>query len=90
MTPMFTSSKLKSIMPLLHKNATNLTKFLEKTSESEDSTMDCKDTYQRLTIENLGNLGCGFEADVLNGDENIFYKQVIVNFSLLNPVVNLF
>ena len=63
-------------MPLLHKNAANLTKFLDAKCNSKDPNMDCKDTYQRLTIENLGNLGCGFEADVLNGEENIFYQQV--------------
>ena len=67
-------------MPLLHKNATNLTKFLEERCDSKDSKIDCKDTYQRLTIENLGNLGCGFEANVLNGDEdNVFYKQVRIS-----------
>ena len=84
MTPMFTSSKLKSIMPLLHKNATNLTKFLGERCDSKEPIIDAKDTYQRLTIENLGNLGCGFEANVLNGDEeNIFYKQVNTTLFLL-------
>ena len=41
--------------------------------------MDCKDVFQRLTIENLGNLGCGFEANVINEDEkNIFYRQAMI------------
>ena len=76
MTPIFTSSKLKAIMPLLHENAGSLTKYLLRISNSKDATMDCKDTFRRLIIEILGNLGCGFEADVLNGKENLFYQQV--------------
>ena len=89
LTPMFTSSKLKSIMPLLHTNAENLTKYLEEKANSKDPNMDCKDTFQRLTIENLGNLGCGFEANVLNGEENIFYKQaMILSGSAAPPVLS--
>ena len=90
LTPMFTSSKLKSIMPLLHTNAENLTKYLEEKANSTDPNMDCKDTFQRLTIENLGNLGCGFQANVLNGNEdNIFYKQaMILSGSAAPPVIS--
>ena len=90
LTPMFTSSKLKSIMPLLHTNADNLTKYLEEKVNSTDPDMDCKDTFQRLTIENLGNLGCGFQGNVLNGDEdNIFYKQaMILSGSAAPPVIS--
>ena len=78
-TPLFTSSKLKSIMPLLHKNADKLVKHLEIKSKSTDPDLDCKDVFQRLTIENLGNLGCGFEANVINEDEkNIFYRQAMI------------
>ena len=90
LTPMFTSSKLKSIMPLLHTNAENLTQYLEEKAKSTDPNIDCKDTFQRLTIENLGNLGCGFQANVLNGDEdNIFYKQaMILSGSAAPPVIS--
>ena len=71
-TPMFTSSKLKALMPLIHQCGKDLNKFLVNV---EKDHLDCKDAMQRFTIEILGSLGCGVTPNVLS-ETNEFYDQV--------------
>ena len=73
-SPMFTSSKLKAIMPLVHHCGENLTEYLENFKQDD---IDCKELFQRFTIEILGSLGCGVTPNVLkNTKNNVFYDQV--------------
>ena len=71
-TPMFTSSKLKAIMPLMHKCGEDLSSYL---NNFEGFEIDCKEVYQRYTIEILGTLGCGIKPGVLGKQTNVFYDQ---------------
>ena len=71
-TPMFTSSKLKALMPLIHHCGKNFTNYL---GNFEGDHIDCKEAMQRFTIEILGSLGCGVTPNVLN-ETNEFYDQV--------------
>jgi cytochrome P450 family 9 len=71
-SPMFTSSKLKALMPLIHHCGKNFTKYL---GNFEQDHLDCKEAMQRFTIEILGSLGCGVTPNVLN-ETNEFYDQV--------------
>ena len=75
-TPMFTSSKLKALMPLIHHCGKNFTKYL---GDFEGDHVDCKEAMQRFTIEILGSLGCGVTPNVLN-ETNEFYDQVSKKF----------
>ena len=71
LTPMFTSSKLKAIMPLMHQAGKKLTTYL-----GSMENVDCKDVFHRFSAEVLGNLGCGVEPNVLKNGYNVFYDQV--------------
>jgi len=73
-TPMFTSSKLKAIMPLIHQCGESFTKYL---GNFEQDHLDCKEAMQRFTIEILGSLGCGVTPNVIN-ETNEFYDQAML------------
>lgn len=76
-TPMFTSSKLKAIMPLLHQAGGDLVQYMtRKISTDVNQQIDCKEVYQRFAIEILGTLGCGIKPQVLESGNNMFYDQV--------------
>lgn len=75
-SPMFTSSKLKALMPLIHHCGENFTKYLANVKEDH---LDCKEAMQRFTIEILGSLGCGVTPNVLS-ETNEFYDQVSKKF----------
>lgn len=72
LTPMFSSRKLKATMPLMHQCAQDLSKYLEDCTE-----IDCKEVFQRFTVEILGTLGCGVKPNVLRDVKNDFYKHVL-------------
>ena len=87
LTPMFTASKMKTIMPFLNANAARLSSHLS--TRLHEANIDVKDIYQRFTIEVLGNLGCGVEANVIEGQENVFYKKaMILSGSAAPPVIS--
>ena len=73
-TPMFTSSKLKAIMPLIHQCGESFTKHLGNFQQDD---IDCKKAMQRFTIEILGSLGCGVTPNVIN-ETNEFYNQAML------------
>ena len=86
LTPMFTASKMKTIMPFLNANADRLSSHLS--TRLHEANIDVKDVYQRFTIEVLGNLGCGVEGNVIEGQENVFYKKaMILSGSAAPPVL---
>ena len=78
LTPMFTSSKLKALMPLIHQSGKQFTNYIESFNKGH---VDCKEIMQRFTIEILGSLGCGITPDVLTMEKNQFYDEVRYTYS---------
>ena len=75
---MFTASKLKTIMPLMHECGTDLVKYMSIYPEKHQNHIDCKVVMQRFTIEILGNLGCGIKPNVLNLEESVFFNEAMI------------
>ena len=75
LTPMFTSSKLKATMPLLHHSGESFIKYI---CTLDQDNVDCKDLMQRFTIEILGSLGCGITPNVLTKENNRFYDEAML------------
>ena len=72
LTPMFTSSKLKAIMPLVNQCGEDLVSYVAASNE-----IDCKEVCSRFTIELLGTLGCGIKPNVLQKGQNVFFDQAM-------------
>ena len=74
---MFTSSKLKALMPLIHQSGKKFKSYAENFDEEH---VDCKEIMQRFAIEILGSLGCGITPDVLTKENSQFYDEVYLSF----------
>ena len=74
MTPIFTSGKLKAIMPTVNECCDEYIKYLGKIDRND---IDMKASMALSTCEILGRIGCGVKPDIFKDpDNNYFYSQV--------------
>ena len=75
MSPIFTSGKLKQIMPTVHECSDDYLKYLHKIDKSD---LDVKKLMNLCTCEILGRIGCGVKPDIFKDPENnVFYKEML-------------
>ena len=75
MSPIFTSGKLKQIMPTIHECSDDYLKHLQKIDKSD---LDVKKLMNLCTCEILGRIGCGVKPDIFKDPENnVFYNQML-------------
>ena len=75
LSPIFTSGKLKAIMPTVNAVTDDFGKYLKNLPNKDD--VEVKEMMQLCTCEILGMIGCGVKPNILeNPKENVFYKQV--------------
>jgi len=72
LTPVFTSGKLKAMVPLIHRVADNCETYLDKNIGVE---LEAKEMLKGYTMDVIISTGFGYENDSLNDTENMFRKH---------------
>lgn len=71
-TPLFSLSKLKLMMPLIEDSLKTLEKFIEENYKKID--FDVKEISARFTMTLISSIAFGIENDSINEPENVFNK----------------
>ena len=75
MSPIFTSGKLKQIMPTIDECSDDYLEHLQKIDKTD---LDVKKLMNLCTCEILGRIGCGVKPDIFKDpDNNVFYQQML-------------
>ncbi|XP_066912280.1 cytochrome P450 6B7-like [Clytia hemisphaerica] len=69
LTPIFTSGKLKAMVPLIHKIADHCDIFLEQNIGQE---IEGKELMKNFALDVIVSTGFGYESDSINEPENMF------------------
>ncbi|KAI5644051.1 cytochrome p450 domain-containing protein [Phthorimaea operculella] len=75
LTPAFTSGKLKAMFPLICERAERLQEVISSSTVGGSHTLDSREVMSRFTIDFIGAVGFGLNADCLN-DENSEFKKL--------------
>ena len=75
LTPVFTSGKLKSMMPLIHQVADNLDAHLAKNLNKE---IEMKELMASTSLDVIISTGFGYELDSFNKPENVFLDKALM------------
>ena len=81
MSPIFTSTRMKGIMPVVHEVGDSFINYLNRSELNKDN-LNAKELTQLCVVETLGRIGCGVKPNILDDKEpynNAFYQ---VNISL--------
>ena len=81
MSPIFTSTRMKGIMPVVHEVGDSFINYLNRSELNKDN-LNAKELTQLCVVETLGRIGCGVKPNILDDKEpynNVFYQ---VNISL--------
>ena len=68
----------------MHQCGEKFTNYLEANLNRD---VDCKEIFQRFTIEILGTLGCGVDPHVLENGKNRFYEEAMILSGATNPSI---
>jgi cytochrome P450 len=74
-TPIFTSGRLKTMVPIMHSIARQLTDHLGDLTK-EDKPIDTKDLFGSFAFEVIMSTGFGVEVNAWKDPNNIFKKMV--------------
>ncbi|XP_070493753.1 probable cytochrome P450 6a20 [Chironomus tepperi] len=81
MTPMFSSSRIKSMFPTISKQSDRMIEYLKTFSENKDSC-EMNSVYAGYTTELIGNVAFGLNIECLGKPDNEFYNAAS---TFLNP-----
>ena len=74
MSPMFTSGKLRNIMPTVQECSNDFVQHLRSVDKNE---LNAKEVMNLATCEILGRIGCGVKPNIWEDPpNNVFYKQM--------------
>ena len=74
LSPIFTSSKLKEMFPLVLECARNLEEFLDKVADNGEP-VDCREMSAKFTIDVIGSCAFGISINALEDDGNKFRRM---------------
>lgn len=75
LTPIFTSSKMKTMFGLLSDHAQDFVKFFEETAERKGKViLDTKNIFGRFTADGISTSVLGFEGDCLRNEQSYAYR----------------
>ena len=74
LTPIFTSAKLKTMVPLIHAVANHCDNFLEK-SAADKKEFEAGDVMRSLACDMIISTGFGYESNSFLDPENMFKKN---------------
>ena len=70
-SPVFTSGKLKLMVPHIDKCGENLVDFL-KTGAVTGEVLEAKDVFGKFTLDSIATSGFGIESNSFKDPENVF------------------
>ncbi|CAF4904835.1 unnamed protein product [Pieris macdunnoughi] len=82
-TPLFTRSKLKQMLPFMMDASNPMMEFLKKKVESNENkveVIDAQDVNYRFTADVIANVALGFKSDSFNGPESDYTKNFLNYF----------
>jgi len=91
LTPIFTSSKMKTMFGLLSSHIENFMKhFAKKAGNDGENEIDALEIFSRFTADGIATAALGFEGDCVERDDSEFFKlaKKIVN-AFFGPLGNL-
>ncbi|KAI5646228.1 cytochrome p450 domain-containing protein [Phthorimaea operculella] len=74
LTPLFSNSKLKHMMPLLNNCAKDYMKYLHKLSE-EKVPSEMRESNMKYTLKAIASVGFGIDIDTFSGEESKFIEM---------------
>ncbi len=74
MSPLFTTSRLKALTPLINEVGDNMIDYL--TANQNEASLDCKDIFQNYSVSIMASTGCGVRCNPFKNPDDIFYKMV--------------
>ena len=76
LSPIFTTTRMKGIMPVVNEVSDSFVKYLNR-PETNKEDLDAKNLTQLCTAEILSRIGCGVKPNILEDkdpDKNVFYQ----------------
>ena len=76
MSPIFTTTRMKALMPVIHEVGDSFIKYLNRPDLKKDD-LDAKELTQVCVVEILSRIGCGVKPNILDDkvpEENKFYQ----------------
>ena len=70
-SPVFTSGKLKLMVPHVNKCGTNMMEYL-KTAALTGEVLEAKEMYGKFTLDSIATSGFGIESNSYKEPENVF------------------
>lgn len=74
-TPVFTSGKLKSMVPLIDRVGDAFVKHLESYA-TDNKEFECKDLFTKYSVEVVAAIGFGIDGKVFSDPNSVFKDQV--------------
>ncbi|XP_077299454.1 cytochrome P450 9e2-like [Arctopsyche grandis] len=75
LSPAFTSSKMRGMLPFIDECGKKFVKHLNDSLGNEHIEFDIKDLTSRFSIDTIGTCAFGIQVDSLKDKENNFYKS---------------
>lgn len=76
MSGVFTSGRLRLMLPYIAESGDNLAKYMDKISQ-EGKTIDMKDTFGLLTLDSIATAGFGIENNSFDDLNNVFRLKAL-------------
>jgi len=76
MSGVFTSGRLRLMLPYIAESGDNLAKYVDKISQ-EGKTIDMKDTFGLLTLDSIATAGFGIENNSFDDLNNVFRMKAL-------------
>ncbi|XP_033230250.1 cytochrome P450 9e2-like [Belonocnema kinseyi] len=73
LSPLFTSSKMKTMFNMIVESTVNFTDALLEKSKKKNDIINLKDVFTRLSADTMASCAFGIKIDSMNDPENIFY-----------------
>ncbi|KAJ2946897.1 hypothetical protein O0L34_g16235 [Tuta absoluta] len=86
LTPAFTSGKLKAMFPLICERAERLQDVISSSTAGGAHALDSREVMSRFTIDFIGAVGFGLDANCLNDENSEFRKLAEKIFATPLPV----
>jgi len=76
LSPTFSSGKMKNMFPLVMEKADALMKKLHKVTGKDETKVDMKNFFGRLTVDVIGTCAFGFESNCIEDESDEFEKKL--------------
>jgi cytochrome P450 family 9 len=75
LSPAFTTSKLRAMLPLIERCCKQFAKFLMNRPDAQSEPIEFKSAFTRFSNDVIATVAFGYEVNAIDDPENIFYKN---------------